>query len=563
MHAKGDDNYPIREQAMEQMLGTLRTEVDSVDFVEDSVLDDDDKIWLIRMKDLPFSQKPSILKIGVVVFLVGTILGCSAPLEQVVLYKLACQSLAKYSPTNSCDPVAVQELVTNFAMWNGIISSAVLIASTAKVCQLLDEYGRKFFITTFVLFLFVGKTIVYLAMSNSDGMPVWWMWFGTFVAFMFGGTLGLSALCKAYVADITLPEERIYALGVAMTCLALGNLFGPVVSGVLLKIAKKDLPGFVPGGQAQTTDGGMTDGGHLLNAVPRLLFVPIQASLLLALTLFLFCLFFLTESRSEKSRTKSRSASIALAQAPQMREFHWTHKVADFLRPLRILSYPEEFRNRHNEQCFGRTRGAVVTLVAVDCTSVLILEVVVVLGSQYCIYRYNWDSVMLSYNLILVLLISIVLFMVISPVLMSYVFPKLLGLKTFLHTLDRVDSLVLVTTSLINSVAIFGQAIAPNTKTYVGFTAFGAFSDLSTPTLASAITKFFPSSKTGELYGALSFAQCLVTLIFPPLFSQVFAFGVRKGFPGLPFASLSVLSLVCTGAVLTCRNLLKGHIRDP
>lgn len=510
---------------------------------EDDGIDSDieDKNWLTTLKELPWLQQPAPLKLTFALFVVGVALALSVPVKQVILYKLACQSLVQNTPGAVCDPIQVQELVTTYQMWENIIMPLVLIATTVQVCRMLDIYGRKFFIGLFSVCLFCGELLYYTVITHTKGMPIGWMLFASVVALCTGGSSGIGALCKAYITDITKPSERVPALGMVFVGLTLGLLVGPLLSSFLLSHARKRAGGALPG-QSPTLD----------NAIPDLELVPFRASLLLMLILAIYVIFFLPESRSPVARSKSRSASIALAsERPQVRSVSWFHHIIVLFRPLEILFYPKEFQTRDNRHRFGRDRAIVIGLCASETMVAVISTVQVMLSPQYCIYKFNWDSVTLSNSMFAGGVASTFVFMAVTPILFNRVLPYL-GFRPKSASVDAIDILVIVTSMALYSICLLGQAFAPNTSSYIGVSVVQQMYAICAPTLAAAVVKYYPDSKTGELYGALSLAQGVATLVFPALFSQLFTFGVRHEKPQLPFFAIAILSggIACGGLVM-------------
>lgn len=520
--------------------GDFTSESDALNS-DDSLSDDahDESRWSAFEK-LLWLSKPTVVKIGVVMLLVELALGVAAPAEQVVYYKLACQYVKNASGNDKCDEIEVQRIVTNFVMWNEIILSGVLIATTAKVCLLLDIYGRKTFLTFFSVAAFLGKSMIYIAMSWSRSMPAIWMWLGLMISLIFGGIQGLSSLCKAYVADISRPQDRISNLGFAMVFSNIGLLGGPALLGALLTLARK------------------VNLGKPHNDVPLLELVPIQAGLLFLAILILVCLFVLPESRSRESERQSEIEQNEARKAADETS-NWRGHLRSLFTPLKILTFPPEYQNKRNKAHFRQVRMAVLHLVAVNCLLLLISETVVTISKQYCIYKYGWDAVMLLNNLILNGVCNMLVYLVVSPLLVKRVFPKL-GLESLRYLLDQGDTALLVACSLTNFTAVLGRAFAPNTSTFLVLCVLDSFSVLSVPTLAAAMIKFYPSLKTGELYGALALAQSIVALIFPPALSQLFSLGVLVNFPGLPFVGVSVFCLVSLGGVLRARMLVENSL---
>lgn len=517
--------------------------------IEETEGDDvDHKDWLGDIKALPWMQQPSLFKLGVSLFFYGLALFVGAPLTQVILYKLACQLLTAndVGGTRTCDPIQVQELVTNYEMWNNVLMAVVLLLTVAKVCQLLDIYGRKPFLAVYAASLFVGGSMFYLLVRFTSGMPMLWMWMANVICIIPGGTLGLGALAKSYVTDITEPHERISAMAFAMMAVSLGGLLAPLLSSFLVSMLRRAEP--------------LQPGDTILNAVPRLDLVPLEALLVLLLAVFFGTWFLVPESRSHRSRTKLRAASVLLGR-PELRGWGLRDRVVLFLRPLRILGFPDEFRNRHNQHCLGRTRAAVLLLCGAEIASNGIELAAIILVPQFAIFRFHWDSVTLANAGLVTGVATIVVLLVVSPLLTKYVLP-FFGAKPLPHVLDQVDLFFISLSALVLAVSLLGVATAPTTVAVVGFMALLKYFALSTTALSLAIVKFFPASRAGELYGGLSLAQSAVSLVTPVVFSQIFTYGVRHGMPGIAFVVLAAASLLVMAATLVARYLVRGTI-DP
>lgn len=535
----------------EHYVGAAAEQETAIDDNDDEDEDEDNQEetkWINSLKELPWVQQPAVFKISFALFLVGLALSISSPLKQVIVYKLACQSLVRNSPGATCDPVQVQQIVTNYQMWENIISPLVLIATTVEVCRLLDIYGRKFFISLFTACMLVGELIFYVVVSRTKGMPVWWMWFSTVVGLIAGGSSGISALCKAYLTDITKPSQRAYLIGIVFVGINVGTLLGPLILSFVLKIARQREHVSVSGSEST-----------IENAVPRLELVPLRISMVIFFFLVVFNVFFLGESRSPVSRSKSRSASVALAlEAQQVRKFSFKDRVVRVFSPLKILFYPEEYKTRENQHRFGRDKTIVMLLCGCDSMLIVLALVELILSPQYCIYKFQWDSVTLSYSMFADGLVSSLLMVSVAPLLFKHIWPYF-GYKVKDRNVDDIDILMLLVPMLIFTICSLGQASAPNTGTFIGFSVVLQTYNLAIPTLTAAIVKYFPALKTGELYGALSLAQGVTTLIFPVIFSQMFSFGVSHGKPQLPFVSISLISL----AVMFVGLILKSLARDP
>lgn len=533
--------------------------------IDDDATDEDEehKLWIAQVQGLSWRQKPTTLKLGILLFLYGLALGVLAPLIQVILYKLACQLLtANTRAANGvCDPVQVQQIVTNYEMWNNVCTSVVLMLTVSKVCQLSDIHGRKPLLVVFAAFLFVGFSIIYLAMRYSTGMPAFWLILGNVIALFPGGTWGFAALAKAYITDITPATERISAMAFAMMWVTLGTVLSPILLNMLVVAArKKEHLGPLP--PNKHVPGIAADNGSVFNAIGRLDLITVEALLLLFVVVLLVSWTIVGESRSTKLLSKSRAASISLRNELQVREFNaFRHRVAEFLRPLRILGYPEEFKNRHNERCFGRTRATVMILSFCEALATGMLIVTVTLQPQYGIYTFHWDTITLANTQLATSIATIVMLSGVSPLLANYILPYF-GAKTRQYLMDSVDAFFVTLSALVLMATTLGESIAPNTMCFVCLLMLQTYFGLLSPGISSTLMKFFPTSKSGELYGGLSLALAAASLMLPVVFSQLFNYGVRHGMPSVPFVVLSLLSGLVAIATFAAKRMVRDCVED-
>lgn len=483
------------------------------------------------LTDLSYWKRPTVAKIGAVLALFELGMGVAGPLEQLIYYKLACQSLDK---SGKCDRLAAQKIVTNFVMGNEIITHVISIATAAKIGQLLDVYGRKIFLLIFAVAAVLGKALIYWAMSSSDGMPRLSMWAGLVVTLMFGGLQGLNSLCRAYVAETNTPKTRTYAMGLAMVYLNFGTLGGPLLLNIL---------------QREKTDEGNTANVQiLLGVVSGRDLLPLRVGIAVLAILAFYCIVLLPELRSVRDEKKSQEA---MENAERSLSF-WRRATP----PLHALVFPKLYFSRKTAVKYNRARSAVALLICTNCVLLMISEVVVTLSKQYTVFRYHWELPQLARYFALNGVCNLFMYSVVSPLLLKFLLPGL-GFQSSDYVLDEIDTALLLCTSLVNAVMVFARAFAPTTWTFLGVCAMDSFSVLSAPGLLSALAKFYPTSKMGELYGALAFTQSALAIVSTPILSKVFTLGTHVGFAGLPFVVLAPGCVAGTIMVWTARRMCK------
>jgi DHA1 family tetracycline resistance protein-like MFS transporter len=112
-----------------------------------------------------------------------------------------------------------------------------LLFAVYSICQLLaapllgdwsDRYGRR----PVLIFSLLGTVVSFamLALAHS----IWMLFLARIVDGLSGGNISTA---RAYVADVTAPEDRARAYGLIGAAFGLGFILGPALSGVLARVS--------------------------------------------------------------------------------------------------------------------------------------------------------------------------------------------------------------------------------------------------------------------------------------------------------------------------------------
>jgi MFS transporter, DHA1 family, tetracycline resistance protein len=109
-----------------------------------------------------------------------------------------------------------------------------------------DRYGRR----PILLISTAGAAVSYVVFAISSGLQnhvagLWLMIISRSFAGLCGGNITVA---QAYVADISLPEERSRRMGLIGMAFGLGFIFGPAIGGISLKHLGDTGPGWIAAG---------------------------------------------------------------------------------------------------------------------------------------------------------------------------------------------------------------------------------------------------------------------------------------------------------------------------
>lgn len=535
----------------ENSLGIVHNiEIDSED---EELTEDEDIMWLeeqrLLNKKLHWAKRPSIFSIGVFLFTIAVSLLMFLEPATVILYKLACNTVSLRRGDGVCDPIEAQLLVADYNMATGIINPIILIIVLSKFGELSDKYGRRPFLILFVLFLFLScLSILYIA-SQFETLHFVALVVAECSQSLGGGIASASSIAKAYVSDVTNPEDRIASLSMLMSFLTFGLSLSPILTTFIIKYSKSahGLPdnqnGMIDPIKIATTP-------NTFQLIDRRDFLPLKVGTFVLFLSLLYAVFILPESRSEKAQLKSRSFSQAqLApindslknlQALQDRaNFTWMTKASkylNFLKPLKLLSYPKSIvKNDLGKQQIVKTRSLFLVIIILSSLSFTILIGVMAIVSQYGIYKFKWEASDITTFFFFLSSTKSLALLFLPGFLSTHIFRKRMGFKVFKTNFDMVDFSLIVFGYSMESIFYALVSLAPSNILFTTFYAISTLGAMTDPTLTSAAIKLIPESKIGEFFGGLSILQNLLNIISPLIVVNIYKFGLKLNYPGLVF----------------------------
>jgi DHA1 family tetracycline resistance protein-like MFS transporter len=125
-----------------------------------------------------------------------------------------------YAETFGASPLVIGLLFAVF-------SACQLIAAPA-LGDLSDRYGRR----PILIFSLIGTIVSFVMLAVAHSITM--LFLARIVDGMSGGNISTA---RAYVADITAPEDRARAYGIIGAAFGLGFIFGPALSAILAKVS--------------------------------------------------------------------------------------------------------------------------------------------------------------------------------------------------------------------------------------------------------------------------------------------------------------------------------------
>ncbi|KAI5955566.1 hypothetical protein KGF57_003699 [Candida theae] len=500
----------------------------------------EDVVWLreqrLLNKGIHWLKRPSVLMISTITFLLAFSISSAEATRQVITLKLACNTLG----AENCNKDSAQVLMSNLQLGYTVTSATIMLISSGKIAPLSDLYGRRPFIITVILCFLVGKLLKFYFMYNYTTLQFYSMIASEAISNMGGGLMSLVALCNCYISDVVEPHQRIYALGISFAALFVGLSIGPLVGNFIISLTTKMSPSV---------------------NISKQEFIPLKFEIGIFILNLLMTIFILPESRSEKARRKSRSLSRSSSEVNLrvLQQSPWYNRLINqlnFLKPLKLLIIPDDLVKQSNKHKIGRDRFTILVLAFIEC---IMSTMAVSFGEifiLYGIYNYDWAQNSIGHLLAVSCSSKAVVLILLSPIINHKILQHGLKFKVFKTQLDMVDFSMCLIGLVCETIGFFGYSIAPTSSVFFMFTVLCGFGTLITPAINSSIIKFYPESKTGELFGAMALVKNIFALVIPVFYLTLYKYSVSTLHrPGLVFVVAGTVLLVCTILLITVKRI--------
>lgn len=554
------DNNATLEQAVES---TYEAVVDDDDII------DEDAIWLREQrhlnKALHWLRRPSVLMMGASLFLFAFAISSAESTRQMITFKLACNYVVQQSGDSVCNPTDTQVLVSNLQQAYSICSGITTIFALGKVGPMSDQYGRKVFVVLIVVLQMAGKLLRYMVMTSFPVLRFGPMVLTEVLANLCGGTFIYVTLANCYVSDISEAQQRIYHLGLNVASLFMGLSTGPLVGNLLLSLTDEVRSSL---GMLSYFSSFAGSGAQLgASTITRHEFVPLRFELGVLGLVFVFAVFVLPESRSEMARRKSRTLSRSLlvtsfSESDQEPQVARIFQVFNFLRPLRLIGFPADSVSRLRHGSLPVYRWVVTTLVIADC---VMTSMAMPLGEVYVLYgifQFDWTAQNLGHLLAVSCATRAFTLIVLSPLLNHKLLQGSLGLKVNKQIFDLVDYSMVMFAFVCEIIGMVCVSSAPTSTWFLTSIVLTGLGSLASPALNSAVVKFYPESKIGELFGAMALVKNVCAILSPVVILTLYKKALKQyQFPQVVFVAVAGLYFVGIVAVTYAKRLLDKEMK--
>lgn len=481
---------------------------------DDEDANDEDLIDLRQLRlanqSIHWLRRPSVIIVSIAIFLLAFGKSSGESSRQVIQYKLACNALSKLGD-GVCDPKDTQVLISNFQIVTTITMGIMSSIAAAKIGQLSDQFGRKPFIIAISITYFMGSAFKFLVMYNYSTFQFGLMVSADIITSVFGGLLSLMAITNCYISDVVEVDKRIHSLGIGFACVFLGLSTGPIIGNIILKFLVGDKAG--------------TSGMDTSLGIDESDFLPLKFELVVYIVLILYTILILPESRSKTARQKSRSLSVT--SLTEETNPTWYQKL-NILKSLKLLIIPRELKPRLSSSNLRKQRISVILLVACDCVlsslSMPLVEVYILYG----LYKFNWGPTDIGRLLAAACASKALTLIVLSPIISHKLLQNQLGYKVIKKQFDMIDFSIIFGGMGIDGILFVLLGLAQSDSVFLLCIVLTCLGSITSPTLNSAIVKFYPESKLGEVFGALALLKSLCQLVGPFTFLTFYKTSLAK-----------------------------------
>jgi MFS family permease len=412
-----------------------------------------------------------------------------------------------------CRDAHVQSLVARFQLYSALLSGIFSAIVAPYLGALSDRVGRKKIIAFSTLGIFIENIICIVVGNYPQTISVYWLLAGFVIDGLCGSFTSVMSVSLAYASDSTPPERRNVAIGYFHGTLFAGIAIGPILAGLLMKMAGTILITFY-----------FSIGCHLF--------------------FFIFLFACIPESLSKGRQMHSREKYRISKEETQAQSWWSTIKTYNLFEPLSILrpTGPGTSNALRRNLSLLAAIDTIMFGVAMGAMGVLLI---------YPQYIFGWDPIQASEFLSITNICRVVGLVIILPLVTRLfrrrrrrpVVPAGQQSGGGHYGADMLDIRIVRVAILLDLVGYVGYATAMTSGMMVAAAMVAAFAGIGSPTLSAAITAHVPPDRTGQVLGALGLLHALAKVMAPTIFNTIYGLTVGV-FPQAVFVCLGSLFLV-------------------
>ncbi|KHC55739.1 hypothetical protein MGC_02993 [Candida albicans P37039] len=550
---------------------------------------DEDVIWLREQiennKAISWINRPSVYILGLVICIFMIAFASTIGVKQIILFKLACNTVA--NSKGYCDPIETQVLVSSYEMYSMVGGTLVSLIPVAKAGELSDIYGRKpFFIAMFVSAT-TSHLCSYLIFHHYNTFPFKLLLGAQWISSICGGMIMVPALIGSYISDIVESQGRIYALGLGMSSLFIGQSLGPMFGNWINSIGKHL-------NQEQKEKIGIRAITTLSSILPSEFFL-LKIEIIIDIIICIYVITLFPESRNAKARAKSRANSITSSRSSnsnsnsnsstrggvgvfigtagdavdQLQELNNQQQSSsksklsmffNIFSPLVILTYPTNLINENGKHRASQYRFVVISLIISQCINMMMIMTLGQILIQYGIFVFDWSSEDVGNLLTVLASTRAIILIVILPIFQNKILKKKFKFRVLKKQLDMIDYSLMLIGYSVDFIFLILLVYTKSTTQVLTLGAFYSIGSIAHPTTQSTLLKFYPTSKIGVVFGANTLLHNIVGVVAPVMIMNFYSKTLKNGWPGAVFILYSLLVLIIIILVVVSKRVLKLNV---
>lgn len=377
----------------------------------------------------------------------------------------------------------VQAKTAMFNLWMNLLSGVFSALVTPHFGALSDRIGRKPVILFATFGAFLGELITIIVGTNPDKLSVYWILVGYLADGICGSFTTSMALCFAYAADCTAPEQRNVAFGHFHANLFAGIAIGPIFAGALMKATNSIMS-------------------------------PFYFAVACHIFFILFTAFVVPESLSKERQTIARE-KYRSETAGQSWKARWL-KSYNIFAPLWVLwpTGPGSSRQLRRNLSVLASIDTMMFGVAMGTLQIILL---------YARKRFHWDPIESSGFLSAVNVCRVATLILVLPGLIRWIRGPATGRSSGHQGSDMLDIGIIRVSILFDLVGYLGYALTPSGGLMVVAGMIASLGGIGPPTLQSSMTKHMPADRTGQVLGASGLLHALARVVAPIIFNLIYS----------------------------------------